>query len=58
MLSILLTEKKCLAAPIKDFAFLMQAFVSAFLLSSAFNIKPRYLKMFVNWMCWLSGRGT
>ncbi len=45
-------------APITDFAFLMRAFILASLLSSGVSKEPRYLKLFVNWMCWLSGRGV
>ncbi len=49
--------KKSLVAPIRAFAFLIQAFTSTSSLSLGLSMEPRYLKLFVNWMCCLSGRG-
>jgi hypothetical protein len=41
--------------PSIDLALLIQAFISASSLSSVIMMDPRYLKLWVNWTCWLFG---
>jgi hypothetical protein len=55
-MSTSLLLKKCLARPITDLALLIHVFTSASSFNSAVMTEPKYLKVWVNWTCWLLGR--
>jgi hypothetical protein len=48
--------EKCLVSPIMDLAFSILVFTLVSSLSSVVISDPRYLKLWVNWTCWLFGR--
>ena len=55
-MSTSLLLKKCWEASMMDLAFLIWALISRSSFSSDIMSMPRYLKLCVKQMCWLSGR--
>ncbi len=55
LMSTSLLLKKCWVNPRRDLAFLTWAVISRSSFSSVVMSEPKYLKLCVNQMCWLSG---